>query len=115
MHQTYSAGIGALIFCNASIIQISLTWGHPEYIEICYSIEIDISIGFYQMVLLGIPMYWMAKAKYICWTPTQILLEILMDLKYKLSHRSPPPRPSLFLEESIFNDNFFLIVFVYDQ
>ena len=57
--------VGALIlFCsNASIDQILLTWGHPEYKEICYSIEIYISIGLYQQGLLGILMYWKANAK----------------------------------------------------
>ena len=37
------------------------------YVEICYSIEIDISIGLYQTGLKGIPvtMYSVAKTKYM--------------------------------------------------
>ena len=37
------------------------------YVEICYSIEIDISIGLYQTGLTGIPatMYSVAKTKYM--------------------------------------------------
>ena len=65
MHLTYSAGIGALIFGDfLDYIYMRASINIYRDLEICYSMEIYISIGLYQIGLLGIPMYSMAKAKY---------------------------------------------------